>query len=261
MKNYHTHTYRCHHAIGRDEDYILAAIDGGYTELGFSDHSPWKYKSGYISGMRMAYDQIGEYCSSLSKLREKYKDRISIKIGLECEYFPSMMDDLKKMIKEYHIDYIILGHHYDTTDETGSYYGFPLKSYASVKRYVSQVLIAMDTGLYSYVAHPDVIFYKEDSIRHLKEMEKICIKAKQLDMPLEFNLLGFKAHRHYPSMAFLKLCAKHHNKIIIGCDAHEPNRLRDIETYIKAKSLILSMGLEFTEDIPFFTDIDEYKVF
>lgn len=34
MKNYHTHTTRCMHAIGSEEEYILAAISAGYTELG-----------------------------------------------------------------------------------------------------------------------------------------------------------------------------------------------------------------------------------
>ena len=46
MKNYHTHTARCMHAIGSEEEYILAAISAGYTELGFSDHTPWHYESG-----------------------------------------------------------------------------------------------------------------------------------------------------------------------------------------------------------------------
>ena len=40
MKNYHTHTKRCYHAIDNEEDYILAAIKSGYSELGFSDHTP-----------------------------------------------------------------------------------------------------------------------------------------------------------------------------------------------------------------------------
>ena len=35
--NYHTHTTRCVHATGSDEDYVLSAIKGGYQELGFSD--------------------------------------------------------------------------------------------------------------------------------------------------------------------------------------------------------------------------------
>ncbi len=38
--NYHTHTYLCGHAYGEIEEYIKNAIEGGITELGFSDHMP-----------------------------------------------------------------------------------------------------------------------------------------------------------------------------------------------------------------------------
>ena len=38
--NYHMHTYRCMHASGTDEEYVLSAIKNGYEEIGFSDHSP-----------------------------------------------------------------------------------------------------------------------------------------------------------------------------------------------------------------------------
>ena len=53
MKNYHTHTRRCQHAIDSEEDYILSAIQSGYTELGFSDHTPWIYDSSFHPTMRM----------------------------------------------------------------------------------------------------------------------------------------------------------------------------------------------------------------
>lgn len=36
--NFHTHNYRCEHAIGNVEDYVKVAIKEGYTELGISDH-------------------------------------------------------------------------------------------------------------------------------------------------------------------------------------------------------------------------------
>ena len=61
MKNYHTHTKRCHHAIDNEEDYIQAAIASGYTELGFSDHSPWMYQSSFHPTMRMEAYEIGDY--------------------------------------------------------------------------------------------------------------------------------------------------------------------------------------------------------
>lgn len=50
--NYHTHTTRCMHAVGNDEDYVRSAIKGGFQELGFSDHSPWKYHTDFVSDSR-----------------------------------------------------------------------------------------------------------------------------------------------------------------------------------------------------------------
>ena len=111
MKNYHTHTKRCYHAIDNEEEYVKAAIQSGYTELGFSDHTPWHYETSYHSTMRMAEDKLAGYVQTLLNLREKYQDQISIKIGLECEYFPKYMNWLKQILNDYPIDYIILGNH------------------------------------------------------------------------------------------------------------------------------------------------------
>lgn len=249
MKNYHTHTPRCKHAIGSEEEYIQSAIKAGYTELGFSDHTPWHYESGYHPTMRMEETELEGYVHTLSLLREKYKDKISIKIGLECEFFEEKMDWLKEQLKKYDLDYIILGNHYDGSDETGIYYGYPEVSLEELKRYVSQVIKAMDTGLFSYVAHPDVVRYDQNNQAHLDELEKICIHAKEIDMPLEFNLLGYRTMRHYPSEPFMALCKKHHNRIIIGTDAHEPSALLDQETYNRAYAYLKQNGLTITENI------------
>ena len=93
--NYHTHTTRCMHATGDDEDYVLSAIKGGYRILGFSDHTPWKYRTDYVADMRMLPEELPGYVESLKTLREKYHDRIDIRIGLECEYFPQYIHWLK----------------------------------------------------------------------------------------------------------------------------------------------------------------------
>lgn len=98
--NYHTHTTRCHHATGSDEEFVLSAIKGGYQEIGFSDHTPWKYHTNYISDIRMLPEELPGYVESLRSLQEKYKNQISIKIGLECEYFPEYIHWLKGIIKE-----------------------------------------------------------------------------------------------------------------------------------------------------------------
>ena len=59
--NYHMHTRRCMHASGRDEEYVLSAIQNGYEEIGFSDHSPWKYDSDFVANMRMPLSKFDDY--------------------------------------------------------------------------------------------------------------------------------------------------------------------------------------------------------
>ena len=40
IANYHTHTHRCNHAIGREEDYVKEALKAGLKILGCDAHSP-----------------------------------------------------------------------------------------------------------------------------------------------------------------------------------------------------------------------------
>ena len=250
MKNYHTHTTRCYHASGTEEEYILSAIKAGFTELGFSDHTPWHYDSSFHSTMRMEENRLDDYVETLLKLKEKYKEQISIKIGLECEYFPRYMDWLKETIEKYSIDYIILGNHFDDTDETGIYYGRSITK-QQLTKYVDSCIDAMKTGLYSYIAHPDLANYDEDDKFFAKEMTRLCIAAKEMDIPLEFNLLGFSTYRHYPSILFFAIAKQIGNKVIIGVDAHESQSLLDKDTYDKAYQFIKDFGLILTEDIKF----------
>ena len=89
--NYHTHTYRCGHAIGSDEDYVLAAIKAGYKTLGFSDHAPYRHYPN--PRIHMNWDQIDDYLSSIAALKEKYHDQIDIHVGFESEFYPETIDE------------------------------------------------------------------------------------------------------------------------------------------------------------------------
>lgn len=251
MKNYHTHTKRCYHAINTEEEYILEAIKAGYSELGFSDHTPWHYDSSFHSSMRMEEDKLEGYVETLRRLKDKYKNQISIKIGLECEYFEKYIPWLKEMIQKYELDYVILGNHYDETDETGIYFGRPL-SEEQFKKYVSSCIKGLETGLFSYLAHPDLAYFDIYHPTYKEEMTKLCLKAKELDIPLEFNLLGFVTNRQYPNEVFFKIAKEIGNKVIIGVDAHEAAALSDMKTYQQALMYLKQLGIEVIEDIKFF---------
>ena len=85
--NFHTHTYRCKHAIGTERDYVNEAINKNLTTLGFSDHSPYPDER---FGYRMDYCQLNDYLNKIENLKEEFKNKLNIYSGLEIEYDANM---------------------------------------------------------------------------------------------------------------------------------------------------------------------------
>lgn len=259
--NYHTHTTRCLHATGSDEDYVLSAIKGGYQELGFSDHTPWKYHSDYISDIRMTPDQLPEYVESIRSLKEKYKNQISIKIGLECEYFPEYMHWLKEMIKEYQLDYVIFGNHHFHTDEKFAYFGRHTKTVEMLELYEESAIEGMESGLFAYMAHPD-LFMRSYPVfdRHCKLISRhICQTAARLNLPLEYNI-GYEDYNtaygiiSIPSPDFWQIAAEERCTAIIGVDAHHSLSLRNPFYYDRANEKLKKYGIKVIDKIPFLNE-------
>lgn len=83
---FHIHTYRCGHAPFPDNPFTN----------------------------RMKYEELSEYLSSLTTLKNKYQDKIEVVRGLEIEYLPSFDDYYKQLIKCKALDILALGqHHYE----------------------------------------------------------------------------------------------------------------------------------------------------
>lgn len=255
--NYHMHTRRCMHASGSDEEYVIAAIQNGYEEIGFSDHTPWKYDSDFVAHMRMPLSQFDDYHASILSLKEKYRDQISIKIGLECEYFPKYMDWLTRFIKEKQLDYVIFGNHYDRSDESRVYFGTACERDEMLQRYVEEAIAGMKTGIYAYLAHPELfmrgrrIFDKQAA----SASRAICEAAKALDIPLEYNLAGAAYNDvmntiQYPHPEFWKIAAEVGNQAILGVDAHEPKAMAT-DVYRNAGIAMLEhLGVDLLDSIP-----------
>ena len=148
MYNFHNHTYRCGHATGKDEEYVLEAIKNGYEVMGFSDHAPYLFPKGHHSGYRIQLDKAQDYANSIKALKEKYKSVIDIKLGYELEYFPALWDEEIEYLKGFEYDYLILGQHYtDNEYEPFAHYsGHETDSVAVLDKYISQVTLGAKTG-------------------------------------------------------------------------------------------------------------------
>ena len=247
--SYHTHTARCHHAEGSEEEYILKAIAEEVKILGFSDHAPMPYRDGYVSHYKMLPEEISDYFSTLLALKEKYADKIDIKIGFETEYYAYMWQDCLDFWRPYPVDYLILGQHF-APDERGAYVARPETSDTTLLReYTDAVIEGMNTGIITYVAHPDIINFVGSEKVFLSEMERIIKEAVRLDMPLEYNLLGRKLNRNYPTSSFWRLAAEYPVRVILGCDSHSPTRVADKEEIEEAEKYLKSLAITPIDEI------------
>ena len=101
--------------------------------------------------------------------------------------------------------------------------------------YVETSRKAMETGLFMYMAHPDLPFsnYPEFDANCESLSKDICALAKEHGMPLEYNLSGSykrldgKLHGlGYPCSQFWDIARDYDIEVFIGFDAHKPERMR-----------------------------------
>lgn len=244
--NYHTHTRRCGHASGTEEEYIQRAIACGIKYMGFSDHAPFVFPDGYESPFRVPIAEAQEYVSELRLLREKYKHQIEITIGFEMEYYPSYFDKMLKTVIEAGGEYVILGQHFICNEHPDG-----ISAHAktdridSLKTYVSEVVAAMKRGVFTYVAHPDVIHFVGDPSVYADEMRKICIASRTEEIPLELNFLGIRDKRKYPNEIFWKMAGEEKAPVTFGFDAHDIQSAFDGESLRVAEEMVKKHHLNY----------------
>ena len=236
--NYHAHTWRCQHAYDTEREYIEAAISMGIEIFGFSDHVPCPYQDGYVSNIRMTMKQAPEYVETIRRLEAEYRDQIKIYAGFEAEYVPEFYEEQMRMFRNLGCDYMIMGQHFLGSEEKGPYTGTETEDESRIRRYVDLVIEGMKTGSYAYLAHPDLMNYQGMDSVYDWEMTRLCKEMKDLDIPLEINMLGMgEGARHYPAERFWKIAGEVGNKAILGLDAHCVRHIQDVDSYRKCMEL------------------------
>lgn len=244
--NYHTHTYRCGHATGTEKEYVENAIALGMKVFGFSDHILFEYKS------HEEQEKLEDYIATVNKLKEEYKDKIEIHLGFECEYFPNRRKYFEYLLDEKGVEYLILGQHYVNIgrSETGFMFSKLDNAKKVCKSYYSLIKKALKTGLFSCLAHPDLLVRQcpQDSELFKKYAKKICKVAKKYDIPIEINLNGREKQLEgskkpgYPAETFWEIAGQVGNTVIVGVDAHAAELVTKAD-YKYAEDLIRKYNL------------------
>ena len=249
IANYHTHTWRCNHATGREEEYVRNAIDRKFEILGFSDHTPYVFRDGYYSYFRMRMEQLKDYCDMIRLLQKKYAGQIAIPLGLEVEYYPDLFPELLPILQDAGIEYMLLGQHFVGNEMGEHYSGKATGDPEILKRYCRQAMDAMNTGLFTYLCHPDLIHFQGDESCYREQMRLLCREAKGCGIPLELNMLGSWSGRHYPARRFWEIAAEEGCDVILGCDAHAPEHLLKQDTEENLRAMAHELGLNLLETV------------
>jgi histidinol-phosphatase (PHP family) len=251
IANYHTHTFRCGHAEGNEADYAREAEKAGLKILGMADHTPYDF---FDIGprnrpMRMMPEELPGYADSVRALAKEYEGRMEILLGVEAEYYPKYFPRLLEMLRENRVQYMILGQHFLENEVDAPYCGRPWSDRAVIERYVAQSTEALQTRLFSYFAHPDLINFPGNDDVYEREIRRLCRAAHDTETPLEINLLGLREGRNYPDERFWRIAGEEGNTAILGCDAHRPRYVSDPATEARARDLAARNGVPLLDTL------------
>ena len=234
----HSHTYRCGHAAeNKDiEDYVTEAIKYGYKKYGVSDHvflpgiiCPW---------IRGDYSLLGEYIDEFNRCKTLYGKQIEMYLGFECEWSVCYKKYYESLLRDRGFDYLICGQHMGFNENFESY-GYITDDLEhqepGLLRYRDDIIGAIKSGLFLYIAHPDLFFMScvEVTPLYAQITKEIIECAIEYNVPLEMNIHGIlreKARKgvrylEYPCEYFWSQAAKTKVKIVYGGDFHDPNEI------------------------------------
>lgn len=259
--NYHTHTYRCHHASSSDEQYVISAINANYEILGFSDHVILPFVND--SNIRASYDLKDDYINSIRNLSKKYQKQIKIYVGFECEWDNHYYNYYKSLLDNKEVDYLIFGNHSCYFKNNKEYF-IKARSSAYLNRYLNNSIKALRSGLFKIMAHPDIFMSDINWTKKAQKVaETICKEAKENNVALEINCgcfinenkrkIGNEIRYRYPYKGFWEIAKKYKNEIVVGIDAHNPSAFNSpsltlVDDFIKELDLKIADKININKE-------------
>ena len=247
MIDYHLHGNFCGHATGDLAEYVEAAVAKGFTEIGFSDHLPKVVDPDPYHAM--LEENLPRYVERVLALREAYRGRITIKLGIEADYFAGHEGETKRLLDSYPFDYVLGALHFLGDWHFTSKQGLPRYEREdpaeAFPEYFELLKSMIETGLFDVVAHPDAL--RRGAFQPVRSMEKehreIAGLLARRGMAIEVNTAGIRRGLGsvYPDPGLLAACVAEEVPVTIGSDAHSPADVgRD---YAAAFRLLAGLGV------------------
>lgn len=158
MIDYHVHSNYTKDAEGSIEDYCRSATEKNIKEICFTNHFIAKNVLPLID---FRVEKIPEYIKDVESNRKRFN--LTIKAGLEVDYWKSEHRIIEGILNEYQFDFILGCVHFiddyvisGTKEDAAEF--FKNKTMLEIYRtYFMRVIETVESGLFDVLAHPDYI--------------------------------------------------------------------------------------------------------
>lgn len=240
-KDFHTHTFRCKHAVGDVPELVARASELDLETIGISDHMP--FPGDRWPSFRMAHAELDGLVALMRAEQKPGSPRVFA--GLECEWVPEYRAYYEdELLGTRDLDYLIGATHF--TPYRGDWLSSfdALSTSAHLRAYVDHTIAMLDTGLFTFVAHPDVFAqcFRSWTPDVATASRDLLQAARDRDAVMELNASGYrKTPSTYPWRPFWELAAECGVRVVVNSDAHAPEDL--FAAVPKAYALAAELGL------------------
>jgi len=253
----HCHTTLCKHAFGTTDEYAAVALARGFKGITFTCHCP--LPNGFSANVRMTLGQYDEYIATVAATRETFAGRLDVRLGLESDFYPGVEPWLEELHSRVPLSHVLGSIHYQVGDYRKLFHTGDVFSYQQL--YYEHLAQSAESGLFDTLAHPDLIKNESpadwDFPRIRPDIERALDRIAVSGVAMELNTSGMlKALPEMnPSPSQLKLMRERGIPVVIGADAHIPERVGD--GYITGLELLEAVG--YTE-VSYFIDRQRQSV-
>lgn len=253
----HTHCNFSSDSDASPESMVVGAIEKGITHLCLTDHMDLDYP-GTTKEEPLFEFNVADYFTALTPLKEAYRDKLYLGIGIELGLRPGREDlnqQMHKLLSDYSFDFVLGSVH--LLDNDDPYY----ESYwqnRTAKDILSKYFSDMLTSLKEYdnfdsLGHLDYLIRyippycgeKDYVFREYQEvMDEIFKLLISKDKALEINTAGLIKGLpcFHPKLETLKRYLELGGKLItIGSDGHSPDKIAT--KFKETEELLRSCGI------------------
>jgi histidinol-phosphatase (PHP family) len=253
----HCHTPLCKHAFGEPDEYAAVALARGFKGITFTCHCP--LPDGFSANVRMTPGQFDDYVEMIAATREAFAGRLDVRLGLESDYYPGVEPWLEKLHARVPLSHVLGSIHYQVGDYRKLFYTGDVFSYQEL--YFEHLALSAESGLFDTLAHPDLIKNESpadwDFERLRPVIERALDRIAATGVAMELNTSGVQKDlpEMNPSPPQLALMHERGIPVVIGADAHVPERVGD--GYVTALGLLENAGYQ---EVSFFIDRQRQSV-